>query len=376
MTASTYKALYLHLPFCVRRCAYCDFDTEAVASDDPQMSVYVEQLILELRQASRNGQLSDISTIYIGGGTPSYLGHKLLISLVYAISTSLQLHPDSEFTVEANPESLAEPMVKDLYALGVNRLSLGVQSFNDQELQILGRSHTAQRAKDAITIAANRFENLSLDLICAIPGQSLASWQESLQRAVSCGPTHISVYPLTVEEGTPLASAVLSGQLVVPDEDIQAEMMLAAADYLTSQGFARYEVASYAQPGCQCQHNIAYWTGQSYLGLGRGAAGMLNLADGSRQRFLGGQLVEQLSAREAIAEDLMLGMRMSAGVAAPADKQALQVLDSLVADGLARLNAGRYQPTESGWLLGNELFSRIWNTLRNNAGNRGCCDIL
>jgi oxygen-independent coproporphyrinogen-3 oxidase len=364
-----YRALYLHIPFCKQRCGYCDFTAQAAAPGDPRVGAYVERLVAEVRAASRDGLLGSIQSIYLGGGTPSYLGLRHLVSLVYTLSLSVSLHDDTEFTIEANPESLNAQMVRDLYALGVNRFSLGVQSFDDGELRGLGRIHDARMAREAIAAAQSRAANVSIDLMCGIPGQSRASWNRTLHEAVASGVGHVSVYPLVIEEGTPFAQAVDVGLIAPPDEDLQATMMEQAATVLEAAGLMRYEVASYAKPGYECRHNCAYWTGVPYLGLGTGAAGMHNTAQG-RERLYDGTVVERLTKAEACAEDLMLGMRMTCGVGEAqvrethASIRTIEVVFAeLVEEGLAVLQDGRYRPTQRGWLLGNELYGRIWGSV-------------
>jgi oxygen-independent coproporphyrinogen-3 oxidase len=365
-----YEALYLHIPFCAQRCAYCDFYTEAVNPDDTRLDAYTESLIREIRAASRDGLLKDIKTIYIGGGTPTFLGQKRLVSLIYTLSISLNLHTETEFTVEANPESLTQPLLRDMYSLGVNRLSLGVQSFQDKELKSLGRIHSAKRAREAVEAAHERYENISIDLMCGIPHQTTETWQATLEEAVASGVSHVSVYPLTVEEHTPFADLVENGHLTEPDDELQAGLMEQANHLLQAAGLERYEVASYAAPGFACKHNVAYWTGIPYLGLGKGAAGMRQTASG-RERLLNGEVIESLSPAEAACEDLMLGMRMSAGVstqqveeAEPLIPDIRKIFDELVTLELVREEEGRFRPTTRGWLLGNELYGRIWNSCR------------
>lgn len=269
------QALYLHVPFCASRCAYCGFATQA-CHDDALMDAYVDALGLQLRRAARAGLLGGVRTVYLGGGTPTHLGARRLNSLVYLLSLSVNLEGVEEFTVECNPESLDERMVKDLYALGVGRFSIGAQSFDDNVLRLFGRAHDATAIEQAVKAVRAREAAFSLDLICGAPGQSMASWRASLDACVELGAGHVSVYPLTVEENTPLAARVAAGECPAPDEDMQADMMLAAEDVLGAAGLCRYEVASYALPGCESRHNTAYWTGAAYLGLGAGAASMLS----------------------------------------------------------------------------------------------------
>ena len=367
MPHDPYRALYLHIPFCVRRCGYCDFVTSALPSDSPEIDAYVEDLCLQIRRKAKEGELGSVETVYIGGGTPSHLGLSRLSMLLYTLSLSMRLEPDVECTMEANPESLTERMVRDIWALGVNRLSIGVQSFDDAVLATLGRAHDADAARRAIEVAQTRFENVSVDLMCGIPGQSEESFEAGVREAVQRGAVHVSVYPLTVEPHTPFDAAVLAGSMEEPDDDVEAAHMHIAARVLAEAGYERYEVASYARPGFQSRHNIAYWTGVPYLGLGRSAATMTQNAS-RRMRVKDGQVTDDLDARQMAAEDLMLGMRMTAGVS---DEQAARaaailpdtttVLASLQERGLAVHEDGRWRPTERGWLCGNELYGELFD---------------
>ena len=367
MPHDPYKALYLHLPFCVKRCAYCDFATAGVAADSPEIDAYVEDLCLQIRRKAKEGELGALETVYLGGGTPSHVGLARLSMLLYTLSLSMHLTPEVECTMEANPESLTERMVRDIWALGVNRLSIGVQSFDDDVLRTLGRAHSADEARRAVEAALTRFHNVSVDLMCGIPGQSEASFEESVREAVRLGVAHVSVYPLTIEPHTPFDAAVLAGELDEPDDDVEAAHMEIAARILSEEGFERYEVASYARPGCQSRHNIAYWTGVPYLGLGRSAATMTQ--DGTRRmRVKDGQVTDDLDAREMAAEDLMLGMRMTVGVSDERVARATELLSgapAVLADlerqGLVEHRGGRWRPTERGWLCGNELYGALFD---------------
>lgn len=365
MPYDPYKALYLHIPFCVKRCGYCDFATRAVERDSPVIDEYVESLVLDIRRASREGKLGALETVYLGGGTPSYIGMKRLSSLLYALAMSMHLEPEVECTMEANPESLTEAMVRDIWALGVNRLSLGVQSFDDEVLSILGRAHDADAARAAVAAAQARFENVSVDLMCGIPGQSAASFRRSVEEAVALGVKHVSVYPLTIEPGTPFDRAVLRGEMPEPDDDVEAEAMEAAREVLEHAGFHRYEVASYAQPGFESRHNTAYWTGKPYLGLGASAVTMTQNNE-RRMRVQDGQVIDDLNERQMAAEDLMLGMRMAQGISDAQVQQATTLIPATTATfaelanlGLAVHEDGRWKPTDQGWLCGNELYGRL-----------------
>ena len=413
------EALYLHVPFCVSRCAYCGFYSQATCAGDARIAEYVACLRALVARLGSAGMLRYVKTAYIGGGTPTLAGEQLV---ELAREVSLQCPELVEFTSEANPDSLSESLASGLRRAGITRVSLGMQSLSDAELRGLGRAHTSRQALEAAHVVKAAGLDLSCDLMCGIPGQTPASWQASLEGVLVAGADHVSCYPLSIEEGTPFDDAVLAGAMQLPDADLQADMMLEAARVLEEAGLQRYEVASYARPGHACKHNIAYWTGACYLGLGAAAASMLTpglacevgetlglRADGdgaataqkladvlacqpdaARERLsfpddaeafvhaVGDAtgphvFLETLTSREAAAEDLMLAMRMVRGATrevlegavrrgVPADK-----LDAAVAlackDGLAELDAaGSLCPTQKGWLLGNELFGIMWDT--------------
>lgn len=367
MLHDPYQALYLHLPFCVKRCGYCDFSTTATPADNPAIDAYVEDLALQIRRKAKEGELDSLETVYVGGGTPSHVGLARLSLLLYTLSLSMHLTPEVECTMEANPESLTERMVRDVWALGVNRLSIGVQSFDDEVLGILGRPHTADDARRALHAAQTRFENVSVDLMCGIPGQSEASFEASVREAARAHVAHVSVYPLIIEPHTPFYRSMLSGAMDEPDDDVQAAHMKLAARVLAEEGFERYEVASYARPGFACRHNIAYWTGVPYLGLGRSAATMTQNAC-RRMRVQDGQVTDDLGPAQMAAEDLMLGMRMTRGVSDEQVARAAKVLPGvqeayaeLEGLGLVQHCKARWCPTERGWLCGNDLYGRLFD---------------
>lgn len=403
------EALYLHIPFCQSKCAYCDFDSVAACSlDDARaaQSCYLDRLTNRVDAFGTAGLLDGVRTVYIGGGTPSLLGMRL-VELVRSV---MQWCAPEEFTCEANPESFTSSLALQLARAGVTRISLGVQSLQEEELKAVGRIHSAAQALDAICYAKDAGLDVSCDLMCGLPLQTQDSWAKSVTGLIEAGPCHVSIYPLTVEDGTPLALKVDSGRLVLPDEDEQADEMELARRFLVEAGFAPYEVASYALPGHACRHNIAYWTGIEYLGLGRSAASMLSrdtfrmssslfsdlapLDGAARIRVLqtddaaSAFEIEQLDIREAMAEDLMLACRMTRGIPQELLLRASAVFGKqIVADtcvraielGLATWGApdgenyvdassggvdlfpGALAPTQQGWLEGNELFGLFWN---------------
>ncbi len=366
MPHDPYKALYIHLPFCKHRCAYCDFTTRAIACDSPEIDEYIDELVLDIRRKAKEGELSAIETVYLGGGTPSYIGQARLSKLLYVLGVSMNLTPDVECSMEANPDSLTPALIRDVYALGVNRLSIGVQSFDDGLLATLGRVHDSDCAKQAITDALERFDNVSVDLMCGVPGQTPDMFQEDVQTALDLGVKHVSVYPLTIEDHTPFRRMVDAGEIEDVNQDHEALMMSMAPNVLVPAGFHRYEVASYALDGYECKHNIAYWTGVPYLGLGISAVTMTQ-NEARRMRVQDGQVQDDLDRRQMCAEDLMMKMRMTRGVsdeelfaAAALIPEAIDAFNSLVRDNLVKREDGRWKPTFGGWLLGNELYGRIY----------------
>ena len=399
-------ALYLHIPFCAQKCFYCDFSSWSTRQDDNRMKDYVKALKQQLDEAAQLGLLAATKSVYMGGGTPSLLGQDAF-NLAQHVSALTQ---PSEFSMEANPDSLSDDLLANLSKGGVTRISLGVQSFNDNELKRLGRIHSADQAYNRVLAAKERGFDVSVDLMCAIPEQTESSWEYSLSRFVSLGVDHVSVYPLTIEDGTALAKQTQDKDIPWNAYDVQADRMQAASKTLQAVGFVRYEVASYARAQKSCKHNKRYWTGESYLGLGTSAASMLTAPeydmlaqrntslparpqDAARARLVvldsprkiveGASLfstefdVEFLTLRESVAEDLMLHARLMEPISPALLDESKQifgasrlqdVLDTCVRDGLldrvdstdSRIETS-YRPTEKGWLLGNELYGRLWD---------------
>ncbi|WP_102337514.1 radical SAM family heme chaperone HemW [Collinsella provencensis] len=388
MNETSYQALYLHIPFCRSKCAYCDFDSRAFAPCelDAALDAYCVQLEGLLDKHGKAGELDQVATVYIGGGTPSIMGERLprLVRRVCAYCNPV------EFTCEANPESFTPRQARELRDAGVTRISLGIQSLNAVELKILGRIHSAEEALEALELAKRNGFSTSCDLMCALPGQTYESWRTTLARIIAAAPDHVSVYPLQVEGGTPLARLEEAGKIDIPDEDFQALCMEEAAKQLRAAGYARYEVASYAKPGHRCQHNIAYWTGKPYLGLGRSASSMRHVAsertndvseDGAHRPFVRERFTqlddagtrfdrEILMPREAYAEDLMLACRMTDGIPRNLLERAEAYIPSAelkaacaraVALELATWRNELLCPTQQGWLCGNELYGLFWD---------------
>ena len=377
---------YFHVPFCRSKCSYCDFNSYSGCEAGEVFAVFAG-MEAETRRWGFASLPGVVATIYVGGGTPSL--HSAPVGrLLEGVRRELSVREDAEITVEANPDSLSPASLEALLDGGANRISVGVQAFDDEVLRLLGRLHDSRQARAALALVRDAGVELCVDLICGVPGQSMASWVESLEQTLDAGAEHVSVYPLSIEEGTPLAAAISGGLVAEPDPDLAADMMLLAESRLAEAGIARYEVANYAVPGHESRHNSAYWTGRSYVGTGPGAHGMLEpgtartvgmylpsdpAGDVARVRYanpaeidrwlMGAPAeVELLSANEVAREDVMLGMRLVRGVRASQVSAAGldEVLGSLRRDGLVELAEGRWRTTQRGWLLGNEVFRRVW----------------
>lgn len=275
-------SLYLHIPFCDKRCPYCDFTIHV--GGDQLHRAYVEAVVTELAGMAPAGPGPiGLETVYLGGGTPSLLAPALLERLLTAVQQRFRISPDAEVTIEANPAGLSEELARSWLAVGINRLSLGVQSLDDRALRWLGRNHDSATAEAGIE-AAHRagFQNLSCDLIYAVPEQPTSVFESGLRRLLLHAPQHVSCYALTVEASTPLARAIDRGQVLGPREQDFLEQHRLARELLEGSGLSQYEVSNYARPGCESRHNLTYWQGAHYLAAGCGAHGFVD-PDGAAQ---------------------------------------------------------------------------------------------
>jgi len=263
-------SLYIHVPFCKTKCPYCDFNTYQGIED--LIPPYIAALTTELLLWGKVLDHPIVNTVFFGGGTPSYLPEGSISRILDAANTAFQVKADAEITIEANPGDLSLKASQRLLAQGVNRLSIGVQSLDNDLLNLLGRRHNADEAIAAFKTAADAgFTNVNLDLMYGLMHQSLDQWRDTLQRLVSLQPTHISLYSLTVEEGTPLHAWVRDGKLPEPDLDLMADMYHQAEDWLEEANYHHYEISNWSKDGLPSQHNLAYWLNQPYLGVGPGA---------------------------------------------------------------------------------------------------------
>ena len=314
-------SVYIHVPFCARRCGYCDFTL--VARKDHLADQYLDAITLELDQAADSEPLE---TVYYGGGTPSHLTADRLARLLQLINDRFDIREDAEVTLEANPLDLTDEKLAILADAGVNRLSIGGQSFNDATLKTLERDHTAAELLDALHRTLARFSNVSLDLIFGVPGQSLDDWNESLATAIQLPLTHLSTYGLTFEKGTSFWTRREKGVLQPADEDIEYHMYGLVMDVLADSGFEQYEISSFARPGHRSRHNQIYWTGLPFLAFGPGAASYQNGVRSTNHRSVTTWLKrvlagdsgigesEELTPEDRARELLMLGMRRNDGV--------------------------------------------------------------
>jgi oxygen-independent coproporphyrinogen-3 oxidase len=387
-------ALYVHVPFCQAKCPYCDFNS--YAGLEAVMAPYVDALIAEMtlwREATRDAR---VTTVFFGGGTPSYLPLDQTERIFAGLRSAFRLAPDAEITAEANPGSADSARLDGLHDIGFNRLSLGVQSFQDDELRLLGRIHSAAEAGEAYRAGQRAgFENVNLDLIYGLPGQTLVIWQRTLAEAIALRPEHLSLYALTLEEGTPMAADVTSGRLPAPDPDLAADMYLWAGEALAAAGYEHYEISNWALPGGRCRHNLVYWRNQPYLGLGAGAHSCLGgfrfaavrgpreyirrvsetsvkpTADGLAALLTGLPHLEsavQTTDAAAMAETAILGLRLVDGLSLAGFRRRFGVgllsvygpaIAELTALGLLERSNGRLRLTPRGRLLGNEVFERF-----------------
>lgn len=372
-------ALYVHIPFCRTRCAYCAFNT--YAGLEPLIPAYVEALEAEARCAPD----AQARTLYFGGGTPSLLPPDLLVALIRFLRRRFGLPPEAEVTVEANPGTVDGSSLAAARAAGVNRLSLGAQSANEEELHLLSRRHTWADVVAGVQAArAAGVDVVNLDLIYGLPGQSLSRWQETLEAALALEPDHLSLYALTLEEGTPLEARVARGELSPPDDDLAAEMYEWAQEHLARAGYVHYELSNWTRPGPEgprlCQHNLVYWLNEPYLGLGAGAASWwggrrwTNVRHPAEyiRRLTEGRLVaeeiEEIPLRLEIGETMMMGLRLIDGVSDARFRarfgQSLaevfgEELDRLTVQRLLEWDGRTARLTPRGRLLGNRVFAEF-----------------
>ena len=370
----TPESLYIHIPFCLGKCRYCDF--VSIRYDEAVAGRYIDALRTELRMRA-NGSLK---TLYIGGGTPTVLPAKSLRKIVSSVLEFCTLAPGAEVTCEANPGTLDKEKAEALAEAGLTRLSIGVQSFDNEVLKTLGRAHDADDARHALGIAQEMPVDVSLDLIYGVPGQSMETWRETLDEAVSMGPAHISAYELTPEEGTPLMDDIKAGEISMPHEEEALEMFHAAREILGKAGMEHYEISNYARPGKRSLHNMNYWRRGEYLGVGTAAHSLIGEERTANNRFVFEYLkllgegmlpieeTSELTADEARREYVFLGLRMLEGLHMQEARERFGLdlngsTGELVDNGLMEQKAGRLRLSQRGLELSNTTVSNLLEAL-------------
>ena len=374
----TSLGLYIHVPFCRSKCEYCDFYSLA-CKDNKLMEGYLDAVCAHLKEAGSLAPNYKVDTIYFGGGTPSYFGADGIATIMTTIRRHFDVDGAAEISIECNPDSVSDRLLHRLRAEGFNRVSLGIQTDNDEMLKKLGRPHTYAQAVTAYQrIRKAGFRNVSVDLMYGLPGQTMMMWQETLDNVIKLLPEHISCYGLKVEEGTPLYEYKDAANL--PDDDMQADMYLTAVEYLNSRGYRQYEISNFCRKGLYSRHNMKYWTGGEYLGFGPSAssdfAGKRFVLSRDLQTYIqgirdGGEVMEdvqEIPLRERAGEYLMLRLRTAQGIAADEYERLFllpfeplqKVLAKHRAFGYTGINdEGRWHLTPKGFLLSNTIISDL-----------------
>lgn len=370
--------IYVHIPFCKSKCQYCDFYS-LPCKDDNLMDSYLDAVCAHIKEAGSLAPGYRADTIYFGGGTPSYFGGDAIAIIMTAIRRTFDVSPDAEISFEANPDSVTDKLLHRMRAEGFNRVSMGIQDDHDEMLKKLGRPYTYKQAVEAFQrIRKAGFRNVSLDLMYGLPGQTLRDWQETLSNVLRMNPEHFSCYSLKIEEGTPFYE--MKDVLNLPDDDVQADMYLAAVEMLRDHGFRQYEISNFARKGLYSRHNYKYWTGGEYLGFGPSAssdfAGKRYTLVADLESYIsgirtGGNIVEdiqEIPLRERAGEYIMLRLRTSAGIS-PEEYEKIfmlpfQPLEDILKKHQTYARAvqssdGRWSLTPKGFLVSNDIISDL-----------------
>lgn len=374
--------IYIHIPFCVKKCAYCDFLSSP--QNEETREKYVSKLLEEIyaHESHKDAiQQYTVSTIFLGGGTPSILEASQIIKIFEVLRCVFDISEDAEITIEANPGTVTAEKLQAYKQCGINRISFGLQSANNEELKLLGRIHTYEEFLESFRLAREcGFDNINVDLISAIPKQTVMSWEETLQRVIALNPEHISAYSLIVEEGTPFAKMYgegCPGEYDLPSEEDERAIYYRTEELLEKAGYHRYEISNYAKEGRECRHNLGYWERREYLGIGLGAA---SLVDNTRFKNTDELLsylehadnlnavrenVEQLSVKEQMEEFMFLGLRKMEGVSISEFERAFgenveecygKQIRGLIEQGLLEKKDGRLMLTNQGIDVSNYVF--------------------
>lgn len=377
--------IYIHIPFCVKKCAYCDFLSGP--RDEETIELYVSSLLEEIQAHALNEQFTsdyEVTTIFLGGGTPSVLNTSQIQRIFETLKTSFKISQDAEITIEANPGTVTREKLLTYRTCGINRISFGLQSTNNEELKLLGRIHTHEEFLKSYHLArVCGFDNINVDLISAIPKQTLTSWEETLEKVIALEPEHISAYSLIVEEGTPFAKVYGEGcpsEHDLPSEEEERAIYYRTEELLSGVGYHRYEISNYAKAGKECKHNLGYWERKEYLGIGLGAASLIDntrfkntddllfyLEHACDLRMLQ-ENVEKLSLKEQMEEFMFLGLRKMEGVSVTEFKNTFgknvvecygKQIQELTKQGLLEQKGGYVLLTRQGIDVSNFVFSNF-----------------
>ncbi len=371
--------LYLHIPYCLHKCGYCDFNSHP--DNEEESKIYVSALLSEIEHYAPTLTGKTVSSVFFGGGTPTILPPASLDKILNGVKNRFNLIKDCEISIEANPATIQQETLEQIRASGFNRISIGVQSFDLDELKLLERVHNEEQIHTTVDRARRAgFNNLSLDLMFSLPGQSLEKWKSHLQQALDKKPDHISAYGLTIEPATSFFKLQERGLLQLPHEDMQLQMFEATIEFLQSAGYEQYEISNYARPGFECKHNLNYWDNGDYLGLGAGASSYLK-----RERFKNTNLpsryirevqdngsavesTEKLDLLHAMGETIMLGLRRLKGIPIKDFENRFQisfnnvygkVLDPLLKEGLITLTQNRMALSRKGIFIADSVILKF-----------------
>jgi len=371
-------SIYVHIPFCVRKCRYCDF--YSVSYHEELVARYVKCLCAEIEERARDLQQAEaVRTLYLGGGTPSLLDPACVATIIDKIGSVFGILPEAEITLEVNPGTVNLKKMASYRHAGINRVSLGVQSFFDDILQWLGRLHSRQDVKTAFDVCLKAgFDNISIDLMYGVPGQDLSRWREGLDNALALNPQHVSAYLLQPEADTPLGRSVAAGEVELLSEEEELAQYELAVDVLTGAGYRHYELSNFARPGYECCHNLNYWQGGQYLGIGAGAVSFLKLnryqndpnVDAYIQSLSAAtqpprSVLECLNEEGIVRDRIVLGLRLMDGIDVEGLKRSYEVdfsllfgssVDRLIELGLIKRKGSKLCLSRKGYFLSNEVF--------------------
>ena len=383
-------SIYVHYPFCLAKCPYCDFNSHVQKDVDDKRFLVAYEKELEFFKGKIGKKR--VKTVFFGGGTPSLMPIFLVEGILKKISEVFEMKKDVEISLEANPTSFESKKFKDLRRVGVNRLSLGIQALNDEDLKFLGREHSASEAMKSIEEARNIFDNFSFDLIYARPKQNLKDWEAELKKAINFGTSHLSLYQLSIEKGTKFYSSFNKGEFEMPENDLAADFYELTDQITKENGFFDYEISNYAKKGKECKHNLAYWQGDDYIGIGAGAHGRLyfegdnvrkstmmthkpqNWLDLVSEKGVGIQKQENLSAQDTLEELVLTSLRTQKGFELAmlqkhfkdkifGDYFDLTALEKLKKAGMVDFEEGFIRVSKKYRILTNQIIGKVVDTI-------------